>query len=37
MLTKCLLMDAHGTVDLSGSLAASAGEIHHVMTGRRGL
>lgn len=36
MLSKCFLMDAHRKVDLSGSLAAG-GEIHHVMTGRRGL
>ena len=37
MLTECFVMDAHRKVDLSGSLAASGGEIHHVMTGRRGL
>lgn len=30
-------MDAHRKVDLSGSLAAGGGEIHHVMTGRRRL
>lgn len=37
MLCECFLMDGHRKVDLSGSLAASGGEIHHVMTGRRGL
>jgi len=37
MLSECFLMDAHRKVDSSGSLAASGGEIHHVMTGKRGL
>lgn len=36
MLSERFLMDAHRKVDLSGSLAASGGGIHHVMTGRRG-
>lgn len=36
MLTKCFLMDVHGAVDLSGSLAAAAAATHHVVTGTRG-